>query len=301
MKPMLTLQIPFGTTMQAWRERLSCHAPDCRGSRRLWGRISDGAGSVRIHGRRYCFPHCFDGELRRRFGDLPDLARRWPRPAHRIPLGLLMLSRGELTHQQLRFALDAQRQNGTGRIGEWIQRLGYARESQITAALGEQWKCPVLRSLPASTADCGIPFHLLSRFQMAPIHYGRSARILHIAFATDVEYRALLAIEQMLDCKAEPCLANGSALRALLARVEEHRRGTNVVFEDVRGPDEMTRITSGYAAKLGAEDIRLVACGEYVWVRIVNRKISSNLLFRPVLTEVTAMARTVAIARVAGW
>jgi hypothetical protein len=286
---MLNLHSRLNDVVHAWKERLSCNAPDCHG-RRLWGRISDGAGSAQLHGRRYCFPACFEQELRRRFSEVRVPASRRSRPPHRVPLGLLMLSRGELSHEQLRRALEAQRQSGSGRIGEWIQKLGYVHEQQVTAALGAQWSCPVLRTLPANVAECKVPFQLLRRFRMAPVHYSRPTGVLHIAFAADIEYRALLAIEEILECKAEPCLADATALYTLLARMEEHGRGTDQAFEGVRGPEEMTRITSSYAAKLGADDMRLVGCAEYFWVRIEGRKDSANLLFTQTNTEVFAQS-----------
>jgi hypothetical protein len=125
---------------------------------------------------------------------------------------------------------------------------------------------------------------------MAPVHYSRPTRVLHIAFATDIEYRALLAIEEILKCKAEPCLADATALYTLLAQMEEQGRGTDQAFEGVRGPEEMTRITSSYAAKLGADDVRVVRCAEYFWVRIESRKDSANLLFTQANGEVFAQS-----------
>ena len=275
---MLNLHSQFKSAVNAWKEWFSCSDPECNGQRRVWGRVSKGAGSVRVHGRRFCFPFCFEQELHRRF-ELRAPSSRRSRAPHRVPLGLLMLSRGELSHEQLRRALEAQRQSASGRIGEWIKKLGYAREQQITAALAAQWSCPVLRKLPATPAECAVPFRLLRRFQMAPVYYSRPARVLHLAFAADIEYRALLAIEEILQCKAEPCMADATSLNSMLAQIEERGRGTDQLLENVRGPEEMTRITSGYAAKLGAADVRVAGCGEYIWVRMQGRKDASNLLF----------------------
>jgi hypothetical protein len=42
----------------------------------------------------------------------------------------------------------------------------------------------------------------------------------------------------------------------------------------------MARITSSYVLKLGAEAIRAVACGEYVWLRLQVRENFTTLLFR---------------------
>src|SRR5205823_131696 len=147
--PMPGLQSQVRERIQDWRGRLlDCNSVECSRTRRAWHRISDGAGSVHLHGVRYCFPRCFEEELQRRFEQVRVLPSSIPRSSHRLPLGLLMLSRGDLSDLQLRAALSAQQQNGTGRIGEWIQKLGYAREPQVTAALAVQWSCPILRTLP---------------------------------------------------------------------------------------------------------------------------------------------------------
>jgi len=238
-----------------------------------------GPGSAQLHGLRYCFPKCFERALRRRFNTERTTADPRPRPSHRGPLGLLMLSRGDLTDVQLRQVLEAQQRGGSGRFGEWIQKLGYAREQQVVAALAAQWSCPVLKALPLCVAECAVPLGLLQRFHMAPVHFVRTTRVLHLAFIGDIEYRALLAIEQMLNCKTEACLTTSAALEVVLARLDQEAKRSDKVFDGPRLPEEMTRITSSYALKLGAEEVRMVACGEYIWVRIENRRDAANLLF----------------------
>lgn len=202
------------------------------------------------------------------------------RPPHRVPLGLLMLSRGQLTREQLRNVLQAQKRNGSLRIGEWMQRLGYAEEPQVTAALGKQWSCPVLRELPAPVSTHAIPFVLLELIRMAPVAYNRATRALHLAFAGNVDYRALLAIETMLDCKAEACIADSSAVQAWLESYKDQRRGADQTFENIRAAEEIIRITSSYATQFCADEARLADCGGYIWIRVCGGKHSANLLFR---------------------
>lgn len=288
---MLSLQTNFKNKVTVWKEHLSCSSADCRSGHRLWGRISDTVGSVKLRGQRFCFPNCFEQELQRCFLELLLPTGQRHRPSRRVPLGLLMLSRGELTDQQLRNALEAQRQSGSGRIGEWMRKLGYVDENQVTAALGAQWACPVLRSLPASAAACAVPFTLLHAFEMVPVHYAPATRILHIAFARDIEYCALLAIEQILECRAQPCLANPTAVQSLLAKREEQYRGGDLNFKHASNPEEMCRITSSYAAKLSAESVRVARCGDYLWVRIRAKKDSWNLVFNQTRSDVLALAR----------
>lgn len=272
-----------GSWAENWSTRLKdrllvCNRLDCGRSQRAWQRISNGAGSLHLNGVRYCFPGCFERELTRWLEDAESIDDPRPRPPHRVPLGLLMLSRGDLGPEQLRRALTAQRENGAGLIGEWIEKLGYAREHQITSALATQWACPVLRQIPARVSHCGVPYQLLKRFQMVPVNFAPATRMLHIAFCGNIEYPVLLAIEQMLECRTAPCLATSAAIGNALARMDERQRRPEKVFDGLRSPGEMARITSSYAGRLGAKQVRTVVCGEYLWIRIESEGDSTNLV-----------------------
>jgi hypothetical protein len=207
-----------------------------------------------------------------------------PAPAvhHRVPLGLLMISRGQLTNQQLRSALDAQRQTGRQRLGEWLEKLGFATEQQVTAALAQQWACPVL----AAKASCDpaslrlLPYHLLETFRILPVQFVPSTRMFHLAFCDDIDYSALYAIEQMLNCRTQACLASRSAVARVLQLIEHERQSGELLFEGWRDASEMARITCGYVLKLGAQAVRLVGCGSFIWARLSTGQDVANLLFR---------------------
>ena len=263
-----------------WGERvLHCNGAGCAGTRRAWQRISNGAGSVCVHGRRYCFPDCFERELMRRLVRIRPTRAVRSRPAHRLPLGLLMVSRGELTNSQLRQTLQEQQRHSGRRIDECMQQLGYVREPQVTAALALQWCCPVLKTLPQHVVDCGVPLGLLRRFQMMPVHFSKATRALHIAFADDIEYPVLVATEQMLDCKTHSCLITSAVLRTAFERMEQQSMPLEKEFTETRASVEMTRIISSYAAKLPADDVKIVACGDLAWIRVEGRRGPMNLLF----------------------
>jgi hypothetical protein len=55
---------------------------------------------------------------------------------------------------------------------------------------------------------------------MVLVHFNSFTRTLHVGFAAEIEYRALLAIEQMRDCKAEPCVVDATAVQRWLASSE---------------------------------------------------------------------------------
>jgi len=233
---------------------------------------------MRLRGAQFCFPDCFEPALERNFSQLMRSPSLKPLRPHRIPLGLLMLARGDIDSGQLQAALAAQRNRAQGRIGEWIESLGFARREQITSAVGAQWSCPVLPKLPAELLETSLPLPLLHYFRMAPVHYVEAIRLMHVAFAESVEYPALLAIEEALECRAQPCIVSSAALDSLLSRLDEAPRRPDQVFPGLHA-DEMTRTCASYAGVLEAEDVRLVRCAGFIWARLQAEADSVNLLF----------------------
>lgn len=269
----------LGPKWNRWAEQFVCGNPACAGPRRWLREFSRyRPASMRLHGVRLCFPHCFESALERRFSQLLRTVPVKPRRPHRIPLGLLLLARGDIDSAQLQAALAAQRSRAQGRIGEWIESLGFARREQITSAVGAQWSCPVLPRLPAEPLITSLPLPLLHYFRMAPVHYVEAIRLMHVAFADGVEYSALLAIEQGLKCRAQPCIISSTALDSLLSRLDEAPRRPDQVFPSAK-TDEMTRICASYARMLPAEDVRLVRCAGFIWARLQAGANSVNLLF----------------------
>jgi hypothetical protein len=204
-----------------------------------------------------------------------------PPVRHRVPLGLLMISRGQLTNPQLRSALEAQRGNGRQRLGEWLQQLGFATEQQITAALAQQWACPVLTAKASCDPACLrlLPYYLLETSRILPVQFVPSTRIFHLAFCDGIDYSTLYAIEQMLDCRTQVCLATRSTVGQALQLIGHERRPGELLFEGWRDASEMARITCGYVLKLGAEKVQLVRCSGFIWARLSTGSDVANLLF----------------------
>lgn len=191
--------------------------------------------------------------------------------SHRVPLGLLLLSRQQLTAAQLRTALEQQRQAGRGRIGDWLQQLGFASEEQVTAAVARQWACPVLKISP-ETLGTGrripIPALLLEAFRMLPVEFVESTRTLLMAFSEGIDHRVLYAIEQMLGYRTEACVVSPSILQKGLQVLGQRHAVKDVVFERMKDASECARIIGSYAGKLEAEEVHLAQCGCYIWARL---------------------------------
>jgi hypothetical protein len=191
-----------------------------------------------------------------------------------------MVARGKLTHVEVRAALEAQRRAHYGSIGDWIEKLGFASERDVTAALALQWGCPVASSIAGSIADSpgNIPLRLLEAFQMIPFNYSAATNTLYLAFGARVDHAALYAIERILDCRTQPCVAPAKTVARQLERMRQQARSMDVEFW-TRDLAEMGRITSSYVARLAPDDVRLSRVGQFIWLRLKDRRAVTNLLF----------------------
>jgi CheY-like chemotaxis protein len=179
-------------------------------------------------------------------------------------------------------AVDAMR-NGAcdyGSIGDWIEKLGFASEQDVTAALALQWGCPIASSFNHSIVDSpgNIPLRILEAFQMIPFNYAASTNTLYLAFGARVDHAALYAIERILDCRTQPCAAPAKSVARELEQLRLLARPNDVEFA-TRDLGEMARITSSYIARLSPEDVRISRVGRFIWLRLKARRALINLLF----------------------
>ncbi len=187
---------------------------------------------------------------------------------HRVPLGLLMLAQGWITHPQLQRALAAQRESGTGRIGDWlISECGLDAE-QITRGLSMQWGCPVLTTEGFSPEAMAlvIPRIFVEKFGLLPLRVAGS-RILYLGFADRLDASAAFATEQMSELKVESGVVEG-------AQFEVARRrflacdGVEMKVEVAEDKDAMAgRITAVLEQKQPIAS-RLVRLHQYYWLRM---------------------------------
>jgi hypothetical protein len=227
-----------------------------------------------------CSPQCLEKEARAIFDQFSSLPVPDPAPNHRVPLGLLMLEHGYVSEEQLRTALEMQTRERRGRIGEWLQVLHFVTERQVLTALGVQWACPLLslRQAPDPACSSMLPMPLLRALHLVPVRFMSATRLLYVALCVRVNYRVLAAIEQMVGCRAIPCLVSDNKIDEWLRQAQNLERDVQV-FDRSSGPAEMARITGSYVARLSAEEVRIVRCGPYAWARLKIGTSATDLLF----------------------
>ena len=136
----------------------------------------------------YCSPDCLYDGLCERLDDLGALEHPTAKP-NRLPLGLVLLSQRQITAGQLRRALEMQRSAQSGRIGQWLVRMGAVSEDQVTNALAAQQGRPVFapreaRPLPATMHW---PQPLTETYHAVPVFYNPAQPSLYIGFLETVD------------------------------------------------------------------------------------------------------------------
>jgi hypothetical protein len=264
------------------RFRHCCANRDCHRAK-LWSRWLTRTELVEFGGVEYCCAGCAEEAFEQKIeGYLMRFGQENTRP-HRIPLGLLLISRGLLTNVQLQQALDVQRERPGRRLGRLLSEMGVLSEEALVAALGIQWGCPVY-PLEKNRAylDCAglLPFALLHSSGVLPVHYSTSTGVLHLAFTKRIDHTLLYAAESVLGLRVSPCVASERAVGEALHHICSSLLPQETVFDSICQPREMARMAVNYASKLHASRVSATGMADCVWFRFENSLGAHHLLFQ---------------------
>ena len=143
---------------------------------------------------------------------------------HRIPLGLVLLEQGWITNQDLRAALQLQKDAGGGRLGRWLVESRSASQENVTRALGLQWGCPVLAMEfhhPEGLTAL-VPRLFVDAFGALPLRVA-AGRILYLGFEDHLDAALALALERMTGLEVVGGLVQEPAFRPAHSRLLEAR------------------------------------------------------------------------------
>lgn len=187
---------------------------------------------------------------------------------HRVPLGLTLLAQGWITQEQLRKALDAQREHGHGRVGDWLVSECGVEAERITRGLSVQWGCPVLTAdgfAPEVMAKV-MPRIFVEKFGMLPLRVAGS-RILYLGFENRMDASLAFAVEQMAALQVQSGLVDGMQFATLRERLL-HCEGIEATLDSADDADALAaRITAVLEHKQPIAS-RLVRVHQYLWFRM---------------------------------
>jgi hypothetical protein len=279
--------MPTEVDPNAWRHRLQAIAaqpsridlqpasmsarPRCANAfcRRSWlGFLKDHRRPI-FEDRWACSGHCLralvDGAIRR---ESPAVATVEPEHSHRIPLGLILLSRGWITQSQLQHALSMQRQTGGGRIGRWlIEECGVPEESVLNG-LALQWSCNVFspHSFHPQQMALAVPREIIESIAMLPVRVSRRGS-LRVAFADRPDPVAAFAFQRMTGFEVESGIlgpAEWKSSREALLRCETVRCSV----EHLPNRETLSRRIASDLAGMQPRASRLVRIHQFFWLRM---------------------------------
>jgi len=262
-----------------WKQWPGCANPSCQGNP-LKQAIGKKHFGVTLGDRWFCSPECFEPGAQKTIVELLSARETQEKtPALRMPLGLSLVSRGLLDQEQLKTALEHQRETGMN-FGEVLQKLGFATPQQVTAAVAAQWGCPVFSLGERPTpAQVRIPRRLMEMYSMMPVHFSDIGQKMMVGFVSRVEHQLLYTIEGITECTATPCFITSIDYRRALHSLDDSSQKDEVVFDRAGNTLEIARTIRSYVTQLGAERVRLGVCRDYLWARVIGRQ-ENDLLFR---------------------
>lgn len=187
---------------------------------------------------------------------------------HRVPLGLMLLSAGCITSQQLRRALEI-KQNSSLRIGEILQQEYDIDEGRITLALSTQWGCQVWepRGNIAPGMACVAPMLLLETSGMLPMRMSSGGERIALAFEETSDSLTTFALQRMHGTEVEIGIVSSSNWRALRTSLQ----GLESVPMVGRRTSDRTAAIADMARnilRLQPVESRMVRIRQYLWLRV---------------------------------
>ena len=205
--------------------------------------------------------------VRREIGDGVRGDRDEPHK-HRVPLGLVLLAQGWISHPQLQTALEAQRATGRGRIGDWLTQSCGLAEDRIARGLGVQWSCPVLTTEGFSPVAMAVvmPKRFIAEFGLVPLRIAGST-LLYLAFEERMDAAVALGVEQMCGLKVESGLLAATQFQEVRTAVLG-AEGVPVQMHPVADRDALTAEIVRALERSQPVATRLVRIHQYYWLRM---------------------------------
>jgi hypothetical protein len=248
--------------------RLRCANPGCR---RAWfGFLKDHRRPI-FEDRWACGARCLRA--------LVDTAIRRESPttlapasssehAHRVPLGLILLSRGWITQSQLQHALAIQRSANGGRLGRWLIEECGVPEKSILDALALQWNCTVfsLHSFDPQPMALAVPREVIERTALVPLRVSHRG-LLRLAFADRPNPAAAFALQRISGIEVESGLLSHADWKSACQSVLRHEP-VRCSLEHLPDRETLSRRIASDLAGMAPRASRLVRIHNLFWLRM---------------------------------
>jgi hypothetical protein len=197
-----------------------CYRKECTRIRSEFGLFLNRKRPPQYEGNIFCSDSCLSmhvaSELNTKWRHLQaEKDRMIPQPK----LGTILMQTARITRNQVEEAVKRQSEAREGRIGEWLLRLGFVEEHQITEALAQQYRLPLI-NLKNSSANAEairmIPGKIARCSSLIPVGFDDDQKALRVAVSAPVNFNSREAIRRMLNKRIVAYIGNPSAIQQLL-------------------------------------------------------------------------------------
>jgi hypothetical protein len=255
-------------------------APNCfrKGCTRIRSQFSlflNRRRAPRFENRPFCSESCLLSHLESELSEkwrqqLKEKNRRIPRPR----LGAILLQTASITSGQLQEAVRLQQQSQEGRLGYWLQRLGFVEERQITQALSRQYGIPLI-NLRHTEANAGavkmVPATVARCSNLLPVGFDSDKDALRIAVTAPVNFKTHEAIRRMLRKGVSTYIGDESAITSLLEQwyqpddLDLENAPCFCTLEELQG---IARTIVSTAVTQRAHNIQAELLDSFFWARV---------------------------------
>jgi hypothetical protein len=199
--------------------RHECSRKGCTGIRSEFSLFPNRRRPPRFEGSPFCSESCLQKHAKnfivqqwQRLQQEGD--RRIPRPR----LGTILMQTAFITRQQLEEAVRCQQEARNGRLGEWMMRLGFVEERQITSALARQFGLPMMdlkNAQPKTEAVQMIPAPVAEAADLIPVSFDGGSGSLRVAVSGPISFQEQEALRRMIGTGISIFLGDQSTIRAM--------------------------------------------------------------------------------------
>jgi hypothetical protein len=273
--------------------RYQCYRKECNRIRSEFSIFLNRRRPPQYEGNVFCSDSClqrhFESELSEKWRRLQlEQDRRIPRPK----LGTILMQTAFITRDQLDEAIKLQNQTHEGRIGEWLLRLGFVEEHQITAALAQQYGLPLI-NLNNSDANTDavrmVPGRVAKCSGLVPVGFDDHQTALRIAVTAPVNFHSQEAIRRMVRKGIVAYIGDESAIERLLEQMYEPEDLDLTSVPTFSSLEDLIEAGNGIistAINNRAQDIRAELVQDFFWIRLDFPMESHHHFFRYVATPV---------------
>jgi type IV pilus assembly protein PilB len=151
-------------------------------------------------------------------------------------IGEILIEHGSITHDQLKQALERQKNEPSKLLGELLIAMGFVSEEDIVVALATQFNVPYLPvgnfTLDEATTKL-IPQELIQKYLCIPLD--RIGNLLTVVMADPTNEDAVREIESAANCKVQAFVATAAEIASV---IREHLK-----ISLVRTKDQVSQIS----------------------------------------------------------